>query len=188
MRKMSMSYNNIKGSIPSSIKNLKNIKLFHLHGNQLEGDADFFEKDLESFIVDCGSTDKSKRMVQCDTCTECCNEDGDCITLAKTWPDESWKSVKIDASYIILLTILGCWVIMLFISIGISLTKDHLPSMDCPFEKVQHDSIYRFLLGHNILATIIALLTTVFQVVITLVFFRAGDNSSETNDWISTVR
>ena len=122
------------GTIPSTIRNLKNIKLFHAHGNELGGDADFFEHDLESFIVDCGSTDKSKRLVQCDSCTQCCNEEGDCITLAKTWPNDSWKKVNI---------------------FGFILVKC-LCQTHCKFNKGQHRTriyypvTYSSMLGHDV--------------------------------------
>ena len=188
LRKLSASYNELKGSIPSTIRSLKNMELFHLHGNQLEGDADFFEKDLDSFIVDCGNTDKSTRLVNCDTCTECCNEEGNCITLAKVWPRENFEAVPLEIEYIIILLVLACWVIFLFISFVIRLAKEHLPSMDCPFNSFQTASTYKFLLGSNKLAITIALFTTLFKVITTFVFFQAGDYSSETNDWMNTVR
>ena len=126
MRKLSISYNKIKGNIPSSIKNLKNLKLFHLHSNQLNGDADLFGENqkLESFIADCGSTDLIEKLVTCATCTECCNEEGGCITLINTWPDPSLKELKtklsLDPAYAILLLILGCWIVLLFTSFVVS--------------------------------------------------------------------
>ena len=194
LKRVSISYNKLKGTIPSSVKNLKNLDLFHLHGNQLEGGADLFEEYYipNSFIVDCGSTDISERLVDCSTCSECCNEKAGCVTLAKTWPGDTLESLELDHGitpyFTILFFILACWIFLFCVSFLMLLAKEKLPAMDCPFEEFQQDSINRFYLGNNKFGTFIALLTTVIQIVTTSIFFKAGDSASDTNDLSYSVR
>ena len=150
-----MSYNQIKGTIPSNIKHLENLNLFHLHGNQLTGAADVFDADRmpESFIADCGTTDVEERLVTCQTCSECCNEEGGCITLAKTWPRDRMESLKLkndlNPSYVILLIILGCCIFLLLVAFALSFGNGKLPSINYPIEEFQENSMYRFYLGSN---------------------------------------
>lgn len=187
--RLSMSYNQLKGNIPPSIKKLIKLKLFHLHGNQLEGNADKFTEGYVpgSFISDCGKSDIEEQLVDCKTCSECCNEDGGCITLANTWPDDNLESLKfnndIDPFWFIILLVLVCWIILLFVSFVMSRTKENLPSMNYRFEEFQQDSIYRFFLGSNKFGIFIAISTTLFQIATTYIFFIAGDINSPTNDW-----
>ena len=155
IQKLSISYNSIIGTLPSYIKHLENLTLFHLHGNQITGNADIFEQDhkLESFITDCGATDLEERLVVCDTCSECCNAEGGCITLAKTWPQDSLKSLKsekdLNPSYLILIIILGCCIFLMLVAFAISFGKDKLPSINYPIEEFQESSMYRFYLSSN---------------------------------------
>ena len=155
IRKLSISYNQIKGTIPSNVKSLETLSLFHVHGNQITGNADLFQNDhnLESFISDCGNTDLEESLVDCTTCTQCCNEEGSCITLAKTWPDAFLLSLYVDhglgAAYTILLVMLGCCMFLLLVAFVMSFAKDKLPLMKYPIEEFQQNSIYRFYLGNN---------------------------------------
>ena len=193
LTKLSASYNKLKGTIPSHVNILKFIDLFHLHGNQLEGNADLFEEHIPSnFIVDCGTTDISEKMVDCDTCSECCNEDGGCISDTKTWPGATMKSFKsehgINPFLSILLIILACCIFLFSVSFLVPLAKERVPAMNCPYEEFQQDSINRFYLGDNKLGIFIALLTNAIQIGTTSVFFAAGDSTSETNDWGYSIR
>merc|ERR1712003_383788 len=87
MSRLSISYNALKGAISSDIRNLQQLKLFHLHQNLLTGDISHFNYSIQSFIADCGNTERAFSLVTCEKCTECCNLDGLCITQAKTWPN-----------------------------------------------------------------------------------------------------
>ena len=171
---------------------LKKLKLFHLHSNQLTGDADYFEQSLESFIADCGNTDLTEKIITCTTCTECCNDEGGCITLEKTWPNYNLESIKteynVSPAFTIIFIILACWIVLLFTSFVMSFWKEKLPPINYPLEEFQQNSIYRFFLGNNKFGIFVALLTTLFQVTTTFTFFAAGDTTSTTNDWAYTVR
>lgn len=121
LKKLSASYNRLKGTTPPSVNELKKLDLCHLHGNQLEGKAYLFEEHIPSnFIVDCGSTDMSERLVECETCSECCNEDGGCITLENSWPGATLESMKLDHGITpfvsILLLILACSIFLFCVS------------------------------------------------------------------------
>jgi len=187
--RLSMSYNQLKGSIPLSIKKLDNLKLFHLHGNQLEGNADKFKEGYApgSFISDCGKSDIEEQLVECVTCSECCNEDGGCITLTDAWPDDNLRRLIINHDLhpvpFIILLVLGCCIILLLVSFVISRTKHNFPSINYRFEEFQQDSIYRFFLGSNKFGIFIAIITIMFQIATTYIFFEAGDITSSTNDW-----
>ena len=82
--KITISYNKIKGTIPVQIGNLKQLKLLYLHSNQLTGAADHFTNySIESIVSDCGSTATAERLVKCDSCTDCCNQEGEIASLKR---------------------------------------------------------------------------------------------------------
>lgn len=134
-----------------------------------------FEEHIPSnFIVDCGSTDMSERLVECETCSECCNEDGGCITLENSWPGATLESMKLDHRITpfvsILLLILACSIFLFCVSFLVPLAKERLPAISCPFQEFQQDSINRFYLGKNRLGMFIALLTSAIQIITTYFF------------------
>ena len=194
MLRLSLSYNKFKGTIPSTIKNLNDLKLLHLHGNKLTGNGDHFDQEnkLESFITDCGSTDIAKKLVECRSCSECCNKDGGCIKLADTWPGDSLKSFKSDYRITPFLTIIfimmASFAFLFFVTLGIRISKVTLPTTNYPIDEFQKNSMYRFFLGFNIYGIFFALLTTLIQITTTAIFFAAGDMTSITNDWAYAVK
>ena len=65
LSRLSVSPNQLKGNVALSIKKLDNLKLFHLHGNKLEGNADKFKEGHVpgSFTSDCGKSDIEEQFV-----------------------------------------------------------------------------------------------------------------------------
>ena len=104
---MSVAYNLLKGTIPTEIPLLRNLSLLHLHENRLTGDLNYFNYSIESFISDCGRTEVSEANINCLECTECCNDDGDCMTVADTWPKFYVESMNISPGVFVLLFIIG---------------------------------------------------------------------------------
>ena len=160
----------------------------------LTGNADHFDQEnkVESFVTDCGSTDISEKMIECQTCSHCCNKVDGCLELATTWPGDGLRSLKsnyhIEPVYAIILIMTASFVVLLLISIGIMLAKVKLPSTQYPFKDFQKNSMYRFFLGFNMYGIFFATLTILFQIVTTIIFFKAGDITSMTNDWAYPVR
>ena len=71
--------------MPVEIGELTHLQLLNLHSNELKGTSDHFDNhEIKSFITDCGNTATTESVISCDTCTECCNTDEECITESET--------------------------------------------------------------------------------------------------------
>ena len=132
MSKITISYNNIKGSIPTEIGNLRQLKLLHLHGNALTGNADYFDSyTIQSFISDCGNTATTASLVKCETCTDCCNREEECITETKSWPRHTIKnfnsSLKVSSAVSVFILTFLSGLSMIFVTMLLHLFKDMLP-------------------------------------------------------------
>merc|ERR1712194_700676 len=78
-----LNHNNIKGTIPAELTDLKNLEKIHLHQNELTGTAP--EIDIESFITDCGQPSYLlSSPLKCDSCTMCCNSERKCQEFTST--------------------------------------------------------------------------------------------------------
>ena len=150
---LSISYNNIKGTIPAEIGNLSRLRLLHLHSNRLEGIADHFDYEIESFITDCGNTETTESLVDCVNCTECCNEDMECIREDTTWPRyilKKWHVSKSTTSAIgVFVFMLVWWCFMIFIAWIAQAFKHKLPKSHYLYgdKGFQCESVYRFFLA-----------------------------------------
>ena len=82
MNRLFISYNKVKGTIPGEVSNL-NLTHFHLHSNKLTGKAYLVQP--ESFVADCGNTILDKQLIECETCTHCCNQEGGCLAVTQNW-------------------------------------------------------------------------------------------------------
>jgi len=81
---ISLSYNDLKVTIPSEIGKMEHLTLLHLHSNRLTGTLDI---DLSvNSITDCGETAAIPNKVECDHCSYCCNEVEFCLFRNITWP------------------------------------------------------------------------------------------------------
>merc|ERR1719401_713069 len=81
--RISLSYNNLKGTIPE-IGKMEHLTLLHLHSNRLTGTLDI-NRAVDS-ITDCGETAAIPNMIECDHCSYCCNELEFCLFKNITWP------------------------------------------------------------------------------------------------------
>lgn len=76
-----LSFNSFTGSVPKELANLEYLKLMHLHGNRLHGQFPALTLDnvleTSSFISDCGTPSDFAVPLLCPFCTMCCNAEGD---------------------------------------------------------------------------------------------------------------
>jgi len=84
LSKFSVSYNKIKGVLLTQIGNLIKLNLLHLHSNRLEGNADYFNYLIPNFTTDCGRTLDSPPLVTCQSCTQYCNNEENCVNVDET--------------------------------------------------------------------------------------------------------
>jgi len=182
---ISVAYNLLKGTIPAEISSMQSLNLMHLHSNALTGNLNYFNYSIESFISDCGTTEVFPARTDCVDCSECCNVDGECITVADTWPKEYVKSAGLSPSVFVILFISGIAVILSVISVLIAITGNKLPNL--PYvvrQKFQEDSVYRWFLSTSKMAWFIASLSVAFQLFIAYMFLRAGDSTYGQNLWL----
>jgi hypothetical protein len=192
--KITLSYNKIKGTIPTEIGQLKQLTLLHLHSNELVGTADHFgNHNIESFTSDCGNTATTESLVECETCTECCNQDEECITETRTWPRDGLKilnsSLDLPSAGSVFILAFVSSLLMIFVAMILHLFKDTLPKSSYVYEgdRFQKDSVYRFFLSSNKLGWFVAIMTIMFQIWVTYTFFNAGDRTAKMNDWAFSV-
>jgi len=184
---ISMSFNRIKGTVPSDVRKLIDLKLLHLHGNQIEGNADYLETPPKSYITDCGNTFTTKALTTCETCSECCTDDGDCLKVQSTWPQPEFKEMftYMDSPFGVLAIALG--VVVALFGVCVMLKKiigKRLPSL--PFKakiKFQEFSVYKFFLVPDARAWLVGFVAVVIQLYILYIFIRAADFTYKWNDW-----
>jgi len=182
---ISVAHNLLKGTIPTEVLSMQNLSLFHLHSNMLTGDINSFDYSIESFISDCGGTEVSKAKIKCPDCTECCNDDGQCITVAKTWPKDDLKQLDMPPGVFIIILLLGLSFILMMLGMVIRSIGNKLPQLPYVIvQTFQRDSVYRWFLSSNKTAWVIAIFSTVLQIYINLVFLRAGDATFPGNLWL----
>ena len=146
--------------MPKEIGNLTQLKLLHLHSNEFIGAADHFSEhnSIESFTSDCGNTAITESLVECKTCTECCNQDKQCITETKTWPKKDLKDLKsmlsVTSAACIFTLMFICSLFIIFVAMFLFLFKDVLPKFTyvCGGDEFQKGSVCRFFLSSNKLA------------------------------------
>ena len=147
---ISVAHNLLKGTIPTEVLSMQNLSLFHLHNNMLTGDINSFNYSIESFISDCGGTEVSKAKVNCPDCTECCNDDGQCITVAKTWPKDDLKQLDMPPGVFIIILLLGLSFILMMLGMVIRSIGNKLPQLPYVIvQTFQRDSVYRWFLSSN---------------------------------------
>lgn len=130
---LDLSDNGIKGSIPSEIgllsnlkylrlcynqftghetdfgDNLKNLETVQLHGNRLSGEIPSLNwtiDDYSSFITDCGTPVFFEDTLSCEDCTMCCNIQGNCYPQKETNVG-SWGFTYSQFTLVVLLTVFG---------------------------------------------------------------------------------
>ena len=182
MKSLSLSYNNIKSSIPAEIGRLTKLDLLHLHGNELEGKADYFKKDEvpKSFITDCGNTATTASLVDCLTCSQCCNENEECITESATWPKlvlKKWnEKYDVQSAVGVFALMLIWWITMIYAAWILYSFKQKLPKTSYLHEnQFQDGSVYRFFLASSkrgkhrpVINILISVYIKVFNVIIFL--------------------
>jgi hypothetical protein len=159
--------------------------MIHLHANGLVGNADYFNYSVASFITDCGLTEISSGLTTCEECTECCNVEGGCITVAETWPKNHIKSLGVSPALLIMgFSIVFSFVLIRFSAV-FSIFSKYLPRL--PYvvrQEFQQDSSYRWFLSTYKSAWFWGLLSLAFQLWLVLVFLQSGDYTSEGNLWL----
>jgi len=183
--KISFAYNSLKGTIPTEFANMRRLELMHLHANQLEGNADHFNYSVASFITDCGLTEISNGLTTCKECTECCNVDGGCITVAETWPKNHIKAMGLQPAILVMGFSLGFSFVLMCLCAILSIFSKHLPRL--PYivrQEFQQDSAYRWFLSTNYSAWFWAFVALVFQLWLVLVFLQSGDYTFKGNLWL----
>ena len=182
---ISMSFNRIKGTIPSGIRKLINLNLLHLHGNQIRGNADYIDKPIKSYITDCGKAFSYEALVKCDTCSECCTTDGDCLKVQDTWPKQDLKDMNLPPTIGVLGIAFG--VAIAFFAICLLLKRfigQRLPSLNFNAKaQFQEKSVYKFFLVSDWKAWLVAIVTVALQIYLLQVFIRASDFTHDMNDW-----
>jgi len=182
---ISMSFNRIKGTIPSGIRKLINLNLLHLHGNQIRGNADYIDKAIKSYITDCGKAFLYEALVKCDTCSECCTTDGDCLKVQDTWPNQDLKDMNLPPTIGVLGIAFG--VAIAFFAICLLLKRfigQRLPSLNFNAKaQFQEKSVCKFFLVSDWKAWLVAIVTVALQIYLLQVFIRASDFTHDMNDW-----
>ena len=185
---VSVAYNLLKGTIPAEVSSMRNLSLMHLHSNQLSGDLNYFDYTINSFISDCGRTEVFQPRVKCPHCTECCNVDGGCITVAATWPREQVKSLGISPGIFVLGFLFGILIVLSIISMFLYLIGTKLPQLPYMIRQTyQQDSVNRWMLSSSKMAWVFAYLSLLFQTWIAYMFLRAGDSTFQGNLWLYSI-
>jgi len=182
--KVSFAYNQLRGTISSELSNLKNLTMLQLHSNGLNGYSDIFDYTIESFITDCGGTETSRALVKCSSCSECCNVEGSCISLAKTWP-QGVKKLGVDSAPLICYFAFGVSLVLCCCCLFFSVFSKRLPKL--PYfiwQEFQQESAYRWFLSSSKMAWLLASLSVAFQISIIIIILQAGDFSSQGNLWL----
>ena len=190
LSQFSIAYNEIRGLIPSQFAYLLKLDLFQLHGNELIGDADLFNYSINSYISDCGNTQNTPGLVSCQSCTMCCNSDGNCLSNKETGIKKYFTDAKVQLTAHVILIVLGFSAFLMILAYPLMQISYKLPRHYTYYsirEQFQRESVYRFFLSSSKTAWLIAVLTIIFQTWITRTFLKAGDRSSATNEWTFTV-
>jgi len=181
----SLSYNEIKGTLHSEIGNMKTLKILYLHNNFISGVTDVFDYDIETYIADCG-----EEYLTCDTCTICCLNGGNCLTIESTWPSNRFMN-SVDLPADILLVI----ILFVFIFGGIFLScvilrclfREKLPKLqNIQRDQFQSESVFKFFLSKNGKAWLVAWIAVLIQSYVLNTFIKYADYDFPYSDWAYT--
>jgi hypothetical protein len=176
-----LAYNKFKGSIPDNMIALEKLEKLHLQSNNIDGDADIFNYRIESYITDCGATTTSNPLVECKSCTLCCNVLFECLSQREAWPSQDGlvSNTGDNASLFVSVVLITLSSFFLFFSIGLSYALKFLNIiMGASFhswEKFQERSVYRFFLTKDLSATVVAICTLMFHFTVLANFLYGAD-------------
>jgi len=181
---VSLSYNEIKGTLHSEIGNIKTLKLLYLHSNLISGQTDVFDYDIDTYITDCGEL-----YLTCNTCSDCCLKDGNCLQINKTWPKSYLSSIKVRPDLMVLI-ILSLFVFIGFFSSGVVLrcfVRDYLPRFSTVQRiQFQSESVYKFFLTKDWRAWSVAIFALALQAYVLLIFVTFSNFNYDFSDWVFT--
>lgn len=187
LRIASLSHNRLKGAIPSELGTLQRIEILHLHRNFLTGLAPEIElvaKSQNSFITDCGSPSHLPILVECTSCTMCCNSDEKCH-LYRVFEMPVWMIPALFAISIpFIFTILDRFILKTKLKNCCScFFVDDRDSLSI----YKSDSVYCFILSENEKGWLIYSFTMAIQIWLLAIYVQASKIASEDTDWQYTI-
>jgi len=151
----------------------------------LEGEADYFPYEVDSYITDCGGSLSTAASVTCLDCTYCCNIDQECINQDLAWPPDIFKDLKVNAPVLVMILV-GCSCLAFFaVCLILKYTMRNVLPMpeNVVRDKFQENSVYKFFLTKSWIAWSCALLIMLLHMLTLRVFLRAADSTLDGNDF-----
>merc|ERR1712157_238313 len=104
----SASHNLLHGTVPSQVLELQELEILYIPHNGLTGTIP--RNGIQDIVADCGSTSlKEKAKIKCYTCSTCCNKHHQCIYRNMT----SYYTDEYDLSFTAIYILITCCVCFL---------------------------------------------------------------------------
>ena len=187
---IAFNHNSFKGTVPTELTKLSNIRLLHLQSNKLTGTAPDISMSTNkntntSFITDCGNPSYLiGTAVTCDSCTMCCNSDGQC-QVTDPFAIEIWQSAIVVALGPPILTLALGYILWKIKRQVFSNMVLHDRDLDTAYSD---DSVYCFILSKNKIAWTIHFVTAIIQMLLFAMYLNSSNALRKNSDFVYTYR